>query len=42
MPKLPVVSPQKLAKALESAGFELMRVREAITMIIILEQKKSL
>ncbi len=27
MPKLPVVSPQKLAKALEKAGFELVRVR---------------
>jgi mRNA interferase HicA len=26
MPKLPVVSPQKLANALESAGFELMRI----------------
>jgi predicted RNA binding protein YcfA (HicA-like mRNA interferase family) len=27
MPKLPAISPQKLAKALESAGFELMRVK---------------
>ena len=27
MPKLPSVSPQKLAKALERAGFKLMRVK---------------
>jgi predicted RNA binding protein YcfA (HicA-like mRNA interferase family) len=27
MPKLPVGSPQKLAKALEKAGFKLMRVK---------------
>jgi predicted RNA binding protein YcfA (HicA-like mRNA interferase family) len=27
MPKLPAVSPQKLAKALEKAGFELVRIR---------------
>jgi len=27
MPKLPVITPQKLARALEKAGFELIRVR---------------
>jgi len=27
MPKLPTISSQKLAKALEKAGFELIRVR---------------
>jgi predicted RNA binding protein YcfA (HicA-like mRNA interferase family) len=27
MPKLPVLAPQKLARALEKAGFELIRVR---------------
>ena len=27
MPKLPVVTPQKLAKALEKSGFELIRVK---------------
>jgi len=27
MPKLPAVSPQKLAKALEQAGFKLIRVK---------------
>lgn len=27
MPKLPVLTPQNLAKALEKAGFELIRVR---------------
>ncbi len=27
MPKLPVLTPQKLARALENAGFELIRVR---------------
>ena len=27
MPKLPAISPQKLAKALEKAGFELKRVK---------------
>jgi predicted RNA binding protein YcfA (HicA-like mRNA interferase family) len=27
MPKLPAISAQKLAKALEKAGFELIRVR---------------
>jgi predicted RNA binding protein YcfA (HicA-like mRNA interferase family) len=28
MPKLPVVTPQKLARALEKAGFELIRVKD--------------
>ena len=27
MPKLPVVTPQKLARGLEKAGFELIRVK---------------
>ena len=27
MPKLPALTPQKLARALEKAGFELIRVR---------------
>ncbi|MBN1324348.1 MAG: type II toxin-antitoxin system HicA family toxin [Methanotrichaceae archaeon] len=27
MPKLPAISPQKLGRALEKAGFELMRVK---------------
>jgi mRNA interferase HicA len=27
MPKLPVLTPQELARALEKAGFELIRVR---------------
>ena len=27
MPKLPIVTPQKLAKALEKAGFKLIRVK---------------
>jgi mRNA interferase HicA len=27
MPKLPVLTPQKLARALENAGFELIRVK---------------
>ena len=27
MPKLPALSPQKLARALEKAGFELMRTK---------------
>jgi predicted RNA binding protein YcfA (HicA-like mRNA interferase family) len=27
MPRLPVITPQKLARALEKAGFKLMRVK---------------
>ena len=27
MPKLPIISPHKLAKALEKAGFELERIK---------------
>ena len=27
MPKLPAITPQKLARALEKAGFELMRIK---------------
>jgi predicted RNA binding protein YcfA (HicA-like mRNA interferase family) len=27
MPKLPAISPQKLARVLENAGFELMRIK---------------
>ena len=30
MPKLPVLSPEKLARALERKGFALDRIREAI------------
>jgi predicted RNA binding protein YcfA (HicA-like mRNA interferase family) len=29
MPKLPVLTPQKLVRALEKAGFELIRVKES-------------